>query len=257
MDIDPFNPHEQVMLRCISRELIRWPFRLPKCGRIPGLRERDAVAAQSPVLVVVPAKHLTALADLPCDEVCDRERVRSSHRCSGLRAKSETIRRCVTAARMNSDVLPGRCSVDDEGGVAGWRRAAEGMRKTPGVERCRLSRGHQSTIVEQASDHATPAAARYDLPTPPSDGLSFLDTLDAQIFAAAESLLPFDRLDLSQRVGALQLMPENGANVLRLELAASIVSTLPAMPDLPSISAGTLAQMAGSSAIHRQHHSIC
>lgn len=59
---------------------------------------------------------------------------------------------------------------------------------------------------------------------------------DIKISEAANSLGPFDRLDLSQRVGALQLMPANGANVLRLELAASVVSTLPAARDLPTIS---------------------
>ena len=59
---------------------------------------------------------------------------------------------------------------------------------------------------------------------------------DVQISEAANSLGPFDRLDLSQRVGALQLMPENGANILRLELAASILSTVPAARDLPKIS---------------------
>lgn len=53
---------------------------------------------------------------------------------------------------------------------------------------------------------------------------------------AADSIEPFDRLDLAQRVGALQLMPENGANVVRLELAASIVSALPAAYHLPQIS---------------------
>ena len=42
-------------------------------------------------------------------------------------------------------------------------------------------------------------------------------------------------------------MPENGANVLRLELAASIVSTLPAMPDRPSISAGRWRRWLGAS----------
>ena len=64
-----------------------------------------------------------------------------------------------------------------------------------------------------------------------------MDSLSEQISAAAESLGPFDRLDLSQRVGALQLMPENGANVLRLELAASVLSTLPPAHDLATISA--------------------
>ena len=63
-----------------------------------------------------------------------------------------------------------------------------------------------------------------------------MDSLDVQISAAADSLQPFDRLDLSQRVGALQLTPENGANVLRLELAASVLSTLPAAPDLATVS---------------------
>ena len=63
-----------------------------------------------------------------------------------------------------------------------------------------------------------------------------MDSLDVQISAAADSLEPFDRLDLSQRVGALQLMPENGANVLRLEWAASLLSTLPAARDLATIS---------------------
>lgn len=63
-----------------------------------------------------------------------------------------------------------------------------------------------------------------------------LDWLSRQISTAAESLGPFDRLDLSQRVGAVQLMPENAANVLRLELAASILSTLPSARDLASIS---------------------
>lgn len=63
-----------------------------------------------------------------------------------------------------------------------------------------------------------------------------LDSLAAQASAAGHSLGPFDRLDLAQRVGALQLMPENGANVVRLELAASIVSALPAVYDLPQIS---------------------
>ena len=63
-----------------------------------------------------------------------------------------------------------------------------------------------------------------------------MDSLGKQSSTAAESLGPFERLDLSQRVGALQLMPENGANVLRLELAASIVSTLPPAHDLATIS---------------------
>ena len=63
-----------------------------------------------------------------------------------------------------------------------------------------------------------------------------MDSLDVQISAAADSLQPFNRLDLSQRVGALQLTPENGANVLRLELAASVLSTLPAAPDLATVS---------------------
>ena len=63
-----------------------------------------------------------------------------------------------------------------------------------------------------------------------------MDSLSEQISAAAESLGPFGRLDLSQRVGALQLMPENGANVLRLELAASVLSTLPPAHDLATIS---------------------
>ncbi len=65
---------------------------------------------------------------------------------------------------------------------------------------------------------------------------SLLGSSDVQISEAAKSLGPFDRLDLSQRVGALQLMPENGANVLRLELAASVLSTLPAARDLSTIS---------------------
>ena len=65
---------------------------------------------------------------------------------------------------------------------------------------------------------------------------SLLGSSDVQISEAAKSLGPFDRLDLSQRVGALQLMPENGANVLRLELAASVLSTLPSARDLPTIS---------------------
>ena len=63
-----------------------------------------------------------------------------------------------------------------------------------------------------------------------------MDSPDVQISAAAKSLGPFDRLDLSQRVGALQLMPENGANVFRLELAASVLSTLPAARELATIS---------------------
>lgn len=63
-----------------------------------------------------------------------------------------------------------------------------------------------------------------------------MDSLAAYISAAADSLGPFDRLDLAQRVGACLLMPENGANVIRLELAASILSTLSAARDLPTIS---------------------
>ena len=46
------------------------------------------------------------------------------------------------------------------------------------------------------------------------------------IAAASESLQPYDLLDLAERTGALQLMPENGVRVLRLELAATAVSTL-------------------------------
>ena len=63
-----------------------------------------------------------------------------------------------------------------------------------------------------------------------------MDSLAAHASAAADSLGPFDRLDIAQRVGACLLMPENGANVVRLELAASILSTLPAARDLPTIS---------------------
>lgn len=63
-----------------------------------------------------------------------------------------------------------------------------------------------------------------------------MDLFAADISAAADSLGPFDRLDLAQRVGACLLMPENGANVIRLTLAASILSTLPAARDLPTIS---------------------
>ena len=49
-------------------------------------------------------------------------------------------------------------------------------------------------------------------------------TLDLR--AVAAPLDRFDRLDLAQRIGSLQLMPENGANTLRLELAGSALSTL-------------------------------
>ncbi len=69
-----------------------------------------------------------------------------------------------------------------------------------------------------------------------ADGHGPLDSLADQTATAADSLRPFDRLDLSQRVGALQLMPENGANVLRLELAASVLATLPATLGLARIS---------------------
>ncbi len=80
-----------------------------------------------------------------------------------------------------------------------------------------------------------------------------MDSLDVQISAAAESLRPFDRLDLSQRVGALQLMAENGANVLRLELAASVVSTLPAARDLPTISTRRWRRWLGAEPFSGQH----
>lgn len=55
------------------------------------------------------------------------------------------------------------------------------------------------------------------------------------ISVAAASLQPHDPLDLAERTGALQMMPENGANVLRLELAATVASTLPPVSDLAPI----------------------
>ena len=59
-------------------------------------------------------------------------------------------------------------------------------------------------------------------------------TLD--LSPAAAPLKQFDLLDLSQRAGALQLMPENGANTFRLELACSALLTLVDGPGRDQIS---------------------
>lgn len=53
-----------------------------------------------------------------------------------------------------------------------------------------------------------------------------LGSITLDLAAVAAPLNRFDRIDLAQRVGALQLMPENAANAVRLEVAGSVISTL-------------------------------
>src|SRR5260370_377788 len=58
--------------------------------------------------------------------------------------------------------------------------------------------------------------------------------------ALAESLTPFDAVDLAGTVGALQLMPENAGRYLVLPAFAHAIATLQPADNKPRISAGHL-----------------
>lgn len=64
----------------------------------------------------------------------------------------------------------------------------------------------------------------------PCDGtISFMTQsagFDQQLTSSVDAVSRFDPLDLARRVGALALMPANGSNSQRLELAANMVATL-------------------------------
>lgn len=65
----------------------------------------------------------------------------------------------------------------------------------------------------------------------------------AFIQKVSKALAPFDRTDLLAGLAALQLVPENADQTLRLELAAGIAAGLPPASGRPKISAKRLGQI--------------
>lgn len=64
-----------------------------------------------------------------------------------------------------------------------------------------------------------------------------MTSVEESLASLRQQLEPFEIKDLAQRVGALLLMPENAGNAYRLEVAASLVQTLPpTAPNSPRVS---------------------